>query len=422
MIRFLPTIYPGESFYSYLSRLYSRSGFIWSQGIAREFLVRPLENPDYNFINILSNQFKEVLAKDYPFEELVLEHTLLKYYSRFIYKDKRKEVYLRAINNKPYLFRYLPIPRRTRDQYLRYCPMCVEEDRKKYGECYFHLNHQIYELTVCTNHCCRLIETSIKDNRSQVCRYEPLEMIVGEVVEPRLVREDDINSVVAKYIGELNNLELDLEQSIRIGDYLTSRLNNRYLSTRGEQKDLSQIEIDMREFYKGLEVYDITKGRLATIYRNEFINIYDIVLIALFEGITPNELAAFSGYSEPKFKSFDREVRKLYSEGHNYHQISIELNCDKEVVRQILLGTYDCERKQLAKFRCKKWDWDSIDRDCCNRFDEVVRKAIKNNPAVVVDRKFVASLFGLKDFTLRSLPQLREKIQNFKKHGKKPLN
>ena len=422
MIRFLPTIYPGESFYSFLSRLYSRSGFVWSQGVARETLVRPLERPDYNFINILNEPFKETLARSNSFDELVLEHTLFKYYSRFMDKGKRKKAYLRAINNEPNLSRYLTIPLRTKDQYIRYCPMCVEEDRRKYGESYFHINHQIYELSVCTDHPCKLIETNIKDNGSQVCRFEPLEMIVDEISQPQLVEEDDIDWAVAKYVGELNNLGIDFEQEIRIGDYLTSRLKNRYLSTRGEQKDLSQIEIDMKEFYKGLEIYDITKRRLATIYRNEFINVYDIVLIALFEGISPNELATLRGYREPKHIGFDREVRTLYSEGCNYQQISMELNCNKEVVRKIILGVYNRETKQPAKFRCKKWDWEAIDCDCCERFGEVVESKIKSDPSAVVDRKLVASLFGLKDFTLRSLPRLREKIKNYKSSLKNQLN
>lgn len=40
-------------------------------------------------------------------------------------------------------------PRTGTDRYLKYCPICAEEDRQKYGEAYWHRSHQIAKLPKC---------------------------------------------------------------------------------------------------------------------------------------------------------------------------------------------------------------------------------------------------------------------------------
>ena len=49
MIKFLPVIYPDEAIYSYLARLFSRSGYIWNSGFTREVFGKALPNIDYTF-------------------------------------------------------------------------------------------------------------------------------------------------------------------------------------------------------------------------------------------------------------------------------------------------------------------------------------------------------------------------------------
>ena len=58
MIKNLIEIYPNESFYSYLSRLFARSGYIWNLGFSREVFKNPNEYINYNFVNVLNDSFK----------------------------------------------------------------------------------------------------------------------------------------------------------------------------------------------------------------------------------------------------------------------------------------------------------------------------------------------------------------------------
>ena len=76
MIKYLPAIYPDESVYSYLCRLYVHGGFVWHRGFANEVFSRWNENPEYNFINALNDEFRATLECYISFESLVLTQSI----------------------------------------------------------------------------------------------------------------------------------------------------------------------------------------------------------------------------------------------------------------------------------------------------------------------------------------------------------
>ena len=197
MIKSFPSIYPNESFYSYLSRLFCHSGFIWCMGVTNELFKRPSEYINFNFVNVLSDGFKEKLFKYITPEEILLNHTLCKHYLRFLPNEKKKEAFRRLTNNEVSLYRLLPIPINKNDYYLRYCPLCVIEDRKKYGEAYFHIDHQIYEVCCCSRHKCRLINTSIPNNQHRDSSLIPLENLITSL---DVVKENKFVWEINKYI------------------------------------------------------------------------------------------------------------------------------------------------------------------------------------------------------------------------------
>jgi len=41
---------------------------------------------------------------------------------------------------------------------MRVCPLCVKEDRERYGETYWHLSHQLQGIDVCHKHGCYLTD------------------------------------------------------------------------------------------------------------------------------------------------------------------------------------------------------------------------------------------------------------------------
>ena len=61
MIKFLPEIYPDEAIYSYLSRCFARSGFIWNSGFAKEVFGKALVNIDYSFPRAFAPEFRQLI-------------------------------------------------------------------------------------------------------------------------------------------------------------------------------------------------------------------------------------------------------------------------------------------------------------------------------------------------------------------------
>ena len=238
----------------------------------------------------------------------------------------------------------------------------------------------------------------------------PLEQIItengiGKAVE---YEADNINIRVAEYINDLLHQPISLDSNIFVGDYLSVRLKDEYVSPRGEQRNLVEISRDMAEYFNGLKYYDITKQRLSYIFRNSYFNPHDIALIAMFEKVTPKDLCAYEGYAEPKHIAFDSKVRELRQQGKSYAEIANIMNVNHEVIRNILLGVYDKAKSNAKPYKCPKWNWETIDDNCCKRFTDYV---LSGNE---VSRKAVAVHFGLKDKSLRNLPRLKKLIADYK--------
>ena len=198
-----------------------------------------------------------------------------------------------------------------------------------------------------------------------------------------------------------------------IGNYLSNKLDDKYISPRGEQRNLEILLEDMEVFYKDTP-FDTTKKDLSYIFRNLSYTPYNILLVSLFQRIPPSGLANYLGTSTPKYEIFDQRVRSLFQEGLSMHKIAQILKVNHEVVRQVLLGTYDKPKNCGSNYRCQRWNWEEIDNQCCRDFYTKVSTIDKKK----VSKPMVARLFGLKDKTLRNLPKLTALIQEFKSNQK----
>jgi len=410
MIKFLPNIYPDEIVYSYLSRCYAASGYIWNYGFSREILENTTAPLDSCFLNVFSREFKELLEEKIGLDKLILNHTLFKHYTRFLPLEKRREVLKKAISNQLFLIHDLPISRNTNTNVLRYCPECVKEDRLKYGESYIHTTHTIPHIYVCPRHCCELIEVEFVKSKITNRTYLPLEQVINNM-ETVMCDQTDINVKLSQYISEVFNSPLDLEKNLIIGNFLSNKLEEKYISPRGEQRNISCLYEDITVFYSGLHEFNLTKNKLSYIYRNLTTTPYEILLVSMFQGIQPNTLSSYEGDSAPRYITFDNRVRELHNSGMSINKIGKVLNVNHEVVRQILIGTYEKPKKQCTTYICQKWDWEKIDNECCKEFYEKVTFLDGKN----ITKNTVSELFGLKDKRLRNLPKLTALIQEYKK-------
>ena len=145
MIAFFPELYEDELAYSWFSRYYTKSGYLSLRYALDDLYVKRYVNPDTEFVNELRPEVKELVIKHCGMEKLILGHTMFSSYGRFLPDAKKQEAYRALLDMNGNFNNLLAIPknRRGTGRTLRYCPLCVKEDRRAYGETYWHRIHQV---------------------------------------------------------------------------------------------------------------------------------------------------------------------------------------------------------------------------------------------------------------------------------------
>ena len=426
-LRILINIYPGETVYSWLSRLCKRSGISGKRDFLKEVYGQEGRTyPSLFFIGELDKEFIDFIKPVISYKKLLIEHTLFKYYVRFLDLDRRKEIYKKALNNGNGIENLVPVEMGKKGQYyLRYCPLCVKEDREKYGEAYFHVEHSFPKVSVCVKHKCELIDTDISGVGYRLNRFCCLEDLI-DTLKPEPVNEKDIRYKIARFIKNLFSYELDMQKGIRSGDYLTSKLKRKYIKKNYRSRDNALLVKNLKEFYQGLNDYKISVGKLQAILLNKTWNAYDLCLVALFENIKPKELATYDKYTDisevvkaPDWKALDESYTEQFNElAINFNEIDKVVLDKKWICKKfnleylILIHHFPKLIKALSKTKGKKRDWKRLDNEYCQKLEElyVIKKHMFINRVITFE--YVGSLLGIKDKSLRRLPKLMNKVRD----------
>lgn len=202
MLNFFPTPYPGEWWYSILCRYHVRSGNTSVQTTNRElFCGRSTANlgklfPNQTVQEVVSQVPDQVLT----IENALLNHTLFNYYMRFFSLEYKKKAFETLRNGEGLSGTVWSIFSST-NWTLRYCPCCVEEDMQKYGEPYWHREHQIPEMRTCPKHGCRLNETSPEYARRMTQHYFPLSSVSIDMTQTESeVWEKKLSTILCDYL------------------------------------------------------------------------------------------------------------------------------------------------------------------------------------------------------------------------------
>jgi len=253
VLTFFPKPYPDELLYSIIARFH-----IWSgNGEMADTMEQLFDNrreratvliPKH--INILAEKTKKFGLN---YETILFEHTIFPYITCFLNMQQFDHAFNSVIGNDQKESSFSIYKHNLNPRFLRYCPICIRDDRIDYGEAYWHRIHQTYGLSVCGKHSCYLKDSSIEipDNRNN--RYIALELLNKAM--DSLDAEDisgckneyqiacDIDYIYKNYelIRKLmwNKYEMIREATIAL-------LFNRGLST---QKGLVKIDRLCEEFY-----------------------------------------------------------------------------------------------------------------------------------------------------------------------------
>lgn len=150
MISFFPDVYPDELAYSWFARYGVRSGYTHYRAIADDLFTSHTAKPNLEFIIELSQDAYSAITSIMPFERFILNHTMFPYYARFLPVERRQKA-LGHLMNMDKRFNDSLYVRRNKTQHrqwLRYCPLCVEADRERYGETYWHRLHQLDHIDI----------------------------------------------------------------------------------------------------------------------------------------------------------------------------------------------------------------------------------------------------------------------------------
>ena len=293
MISYFPAIYPDELVYSWLCRYYVHSGFFSSKSAMQELYCKRSDNPSKEFIGNLNPGAMEQIAKMYPLDKLVLEHTMYPQYARFIPLEQKKTALYRLGHDNCVAHHLFCVLLRSKgEQYLLFCPLCVEDDRKAYSETYWHRKHQIRNMGICTKHRCRLVESSVPAKSEQCFTFCPAEHCIG--CDKVVFEEDQLMVRYAMYLESVFDAPMDFDNDIPVSSILYDGLSRtKYLKPSGRSRYTKMLADDLNEFYREMGLYTI-----ASMYQIQKVLLgrrsdFSIVCqIAFFLGMEPEEITS----------------------------------------------------------------------------------------------------------------------------------
>ncbi len=209
MIGVFPDPYPDEIFYSICARLCERAGYSKHRIAMRdlfgcEAVVASVTLPSHLDDLVARLPPGSVYTSDY----LLVEHTLLPFYSQFLPPERVSRLRQDMCGRKGpaiHMRSGVMASRVPLSEWLRFCPQCVAEDRKQYGECYWHRVHQISGVELCPFHEVYL-QNSDDPARNKRTRHEYVaaEHSLQRAIQPQLEARSPYHQVLLEIAQDAN--------------------------------------------------------------------------------------------------------------------------------------------------------------------------------------------------------------------------
>lgn len=429
MIGFMPEIYPDELVYSWLARCYAHSGYPAYVFALEDLMGRKNERPDVELMGKFNKDAQSIIEKMMPMEELVLKHTMFPYY-RFTEGARLSHALKSMAENHGDAYKLLPVSKGkhgVQARCIKYCPMCVAEERETYGEAYWDRKATIRNIGICPKHKCRLKETSIEISAKQSPRLYVAEVEIQDI-KPELV-ESGLEPRFAEYMLEVFQSPIDFKNEVPVGDFLKSRLEGtKYLSVRGMQMHISPLLDDLINFYQELQgaakddaeeqtlYHGITeKHQLQHILSNKSSDFYKICQLAFFLEISPEELANPKLPERTQTELYNEKVAQLYAKGLGCHRIAREVGTSTLTVRNAnktkKKKPHDYSAARLGK---QAEDWEEMDKEMLPEVKKAINEIYGSGagkPKRVTEHA-VTRHMGWPDRRLNYLPKCRELVKS----------
>ena len=409
MIAYLPILYPDELFYSWVARLYCHTTPTYINTIEDVFCNRYVR-PDVEFIGKLNSEVLTLVNMD----DLIINHTLFPQY-RFTHPNRLKNAYKEMKEQHGDIHTLLPYNKNANKKVIKYCPLCARESQEENGEAYWNRKHIIRGVDICINHKCRLVKTKIEISG----RMSPRPFIAEENIsfeKISYIEENSFEFRFTKYMVDVFETPINIENKIAIGDYLSSKLEGTsYLSIRGKKRNLSKLQQDIRKEMRGVSYIEIDICKLQKIFSNKSFDFLAICEIAFFLGITPQELANPKLPMQTQYEIYDKKVNNLYLDGKGCHVIARELGGSKATV----VKSHRKEERKPHDYSVRKGilkdDWNKMDEENKNKIKQICEEMLNDKdgrPQRVTINK-VCNKMGWPSKRMDYLPTCKEIVNSY---------
>ena len=293
MIGYLPELYPDELVYSWLSRYFVHSGHRLHSVVLKEFFCKRSDTPSKEFTGHLNENAKNIIQQVIPLRELILQHTMMPQYGRFLSLAEKQEGVQRMEHDycDPH-FLFPVLVRNEEDAFLRYCPCCLREQRDALGEAYWCRKHQLRGVSLCYKHGCQLEHSTVSAkshtayNLSSAEEYAVIDT-PQHCDNPELLR-------YTRFITDVFDAPMDFERDIPFTAVLHNALmGTKYMKSSGKTRYTQQLADDLSAFYQKIGVTNITS--MSQIQKALLLGKADFTVvcqIAFFLGIAVEELTS----------------------------------------------------------------------------------------------------------------------------------
>lgn len=134
MIAYFPELYPDELFYSTVARYYSHLYPSYNMAIEK-LCINKNSRIDIEFgLKALNKETRSFFEKTYGLRSILLNHTMFLQYAMFETNDRRMQAEAILLDGEGDIQSALRFPKnKNGTRFLRYCPLCFNEDKQKYG-------------------------------------------------------------------------------------------------------------------------------------------------------------------------------------------------------------------------------------------------------------------------------------------------
>jgi hypothetical protein len=195
MIGFFPDPYPDELLYSSCARYAERVKYANKKFAKEEIFGGTGFSSIVDFPTRLQSLLESLADNNYSVGEFINKNTLLPFFEPFL-PDGRAKIVKREIasSDRNSIAARLGIKAKQirRPDYLRFCPLCTENDRQMYGETYWHREHQLTGIPICPKHLCFLENSLLLRGRESSRAFQTAEELIVPA-EPHYINPENKN-------------------------------------------------------------------------------------------------------------------------------------------------------------------------------------------------------------------------------------